>query len=198
MQTRIYSPRNPGGGRKGLALSFFLITGNNLFLCQKRAFSDWVLLKIYLYSEGSFWPREHLLVEPCHPQAGLWWRHTQENKTPQPLHCYIFTRYFLWWQCKHCEILKTSAGHTQCICSKATFQPSPGLDESSWKQLYLGPWMFLFVSEPQGVIPENISSVPVSMETVLPLWVPAPGSRRKICATSSLLLTQNLNSATWS
>ena len=122
----------------------------------------------------------------------------QEERTTQPPHFYVFTRYSLWWQCKRREILKASAGHTRCICSKATFQPSPGLDESPWKQLYLGPRMFLFVSEPQGVIPENISSDPVSMETVLRLWAPAPGTRRRLCATSPPLLTQNPDSATWS
>lgn len=90
------------------------------------------------------------------------------------------------------KILKTPLGLARCICSKATSQPSFGLDESPRTQLYLGlrMLMFLFVAEPQGAISESISTVPVSMETVFPLRVPAPGMRN-VCATSSLPLTRN-------
>lgn len=56
--------------------------------------------------------------------------------------------------------------------------------------------MFLFVAEPQGAISESISSVPVSMETVFPLQVPAPGTGN-VCATSSLPLTRNPSFATF-
>lgn len=54
---------------------------------------------------------------------------------------------------------------------------------------------FLFVAEPQGPIPERISSVLVSMEMVLRFCKPAWETRSSTQGASSPLVTQNLSCA---